>query len=698
MNMRNTFAWLCFSFCLSAAWIFRTQRSPRDVAPEATISIDASSPSSYKIPRTIFGTFLEPIGNSIYGGLWAELLENPSFEDNLWSARTIQKMIGDELPLARASELGLPLPWEPLDAKQGNRYEPRWNDAANSYRSLFLMGLPEQDVGVRQKIYLPVHRTLHYTGSLYAKYESGPRKIQVSIRQRDHAENVFARSAIVLSGNDWKRYEFFLDVEAGKIAVREPADFVIAVANETRVLVDEASLMPADNVAGLDPEIIAMAKAMKSPLLRFGGNFTSAYHWKDGIGPRDKRVSMLNISWGTPEYNTFGTDEFLRFCELIGARPQIALNLGSGTTEEAAGWVKYVNEHWDNHSGGLLWELGNELWGTFQVGYPTPQRVAERTKAFSEAVRKVDLSSRLIATGGDEDFYHDWNQAQLTHAEAFDYLSTHFVVTDDKLAHPNPSADFIAQADFALPVGLERKLREMHEQIQQDSQARDRVKTAFTEWLFWASGGNVPRYDNMGGAISTGGFLNMLMRVADIVPIADMTGIMEFGGIWKKRGRVFGAPAYWVFRMYSNTDASQTVETRTQVEKYDIQQGSVRLAAIPEVPYLDVVAARNDTGDRLTLFCVNRHLTLDINAHVSIAGFAPAADGSVQTLFASRIDDQNDDVHPEEVIPLTSQVKLQGAKLDYTFRHESVTVIEVRKKSQFPSWVEPATTVFAEGH
>src|SRR5881275_3633404 len=174
--MRNTFAWLCFSFCLSAAWIFRTQRSPRDVAPEATISIDASSPSSYKIPRTIFGTFLEPIGNSIYGGLWAELLENPSFEDNLWSARTIQKMISDEPGLARASELGLPLPWEPLDAKQGNRYEPRWNDAANSYRSLFLMGLPEQDVGVRQKVFLPVHRMLKYVGSLYAKYESGPRE------------------------------------------------------------------------------------------------------------------------------------------------------------------------------------------------------------------------------------------------------------------------------------------------------------------------------------------------------------------------------------------------------------------------------------------------------------------------------------------------------------------------------------------
>ena len=562
------------------------QGPARDTALEATITIDASKPASYKIPRTIFGTFLEPIGNSIYGGLWAELLQNPSFEDNLWNASAIQKMLSDEPPLARASDLGLPLPWEPLDAKQGNRYEPRWNDAANSYRSLFLMGLPDKQVGVRQKVFLPVHRMLKYVGRLYAKYQSGPREIEVSIRRRDHPEEVFARSKIPLTGNEWKRYEFRLDVEAGKIAPLEPADFVIAVGNESRVLVDQASLMPADNVDGMDPEIIAMAKAMKTPLLRFGGNFTSAYHWRDGTGPRDKRVSMLNIAWGMPEYNTFGTDEFLRFCELIGARPQIALNLGSGTPGEAAGWVKYVNEHWGEHAGGLLWELGNELWGTFQVGYPTRQRVAERTKAFSDAVREVDPNAKWIATGGDEDSYRDWNETQLTNAGAFAYLSTHFVVTDDRVQRQNSTADFIAQADFALPVGLERKLREMHKQTQENPQARDRVKTAFTEWLFWARQGDAPRYDNMGGAISTAGFLNMLMRVADIVPIADMTGIMEFGGIWKRRGGVFGAPSYWAFRMYSNANAVQVVEARTEVEKYDVEQGSIRLPSIPDVPYL----------------------------------------------------------------------------------------------------------------
>lgn len=670
-------------FCVGVSLVLAAgaQGPARDTALEATITIDASKPASYKIPRTIFGTFLEPIGNSIYGGLWAELLQNPSFEDNLWNASAIQKMLSDEPPLVRASDLGLPLPWEPLDAKQGNRYEPRWNDAANSYRSLFLMGLPDKQVGVRQKVFLPVHRMLKYVGRLYAKYQSGPREIEVSIRRRDHPEELFARSKIPLTGNEWKRYEFRLDVEAGKIAPLEPADFVIAVGNESRVLVDQASLMPADNVDGMDPEIIAMAKAMKTPLLRFGGNFTSAYHWRDGTGPRDKRVSMLNIAWGMPEYNTFGTDEFLRFCELIGARPQIALNLGSGTPGEAAGWVKYVNEHWGEHAGGLLWELGNELWGTFQVGYPTRQRVAERTKAFSDAVREVDPNAKWIATGGDEDSYRDWNETQLTNAGAFAYLSTHFVVTDDRVQRQNSTADFIAQADFALPVGLERKLREMHEQIQENPQARDRVKTAFTEWLFWARQGDAPRYDNMGGAISTAGFLNMLMRVADIVPIADMTGIMEFGGIWKRRGGVFGAPSYWAFRMYSNANAVQVVEARTEVEKYDVEQGSIRLPSIPDVPYLDVVAARNEAGDKLTLFCVNRHLTRDITARISVAGFAPGPEGFEQTLFAASIYDKNDEAHPEAVIPRERSLQWEGAEPECTFRHESVTVIELDRKN-----------------
>ena len=188
------------------------------------------------------------------------------------------------------------------------------------------------------------------------------------------------------------------------------------------MLIDQALLFPADNVDGLNPEAIEMAKALKMPLLRFGGNFISGYHWRDGVGPMDKRVSMLNTAWGQPEYNQFGTDEFLRFAKLIGAQPQFCLNMGSGTVEEAVDWVKYVNAKWGEKSGGLVWELGNELWGLGQIGYPPVEEVAERTREFSAAVRKADPNAIFIATGQDPDRYKEWNAAQLT--PALDFTNT----------------------------------------------------------------------------------------------------------------------------------------------------------------------------------------------------------------------------------------------------------------------------------
>ena len=676
MLLRKTsLIWLCV--VVSCGHV-AAQPAPA-ASPEFTIQVDASKRANYKIPRSIFGSFLEPIGNSTYNGLWAEILQNPSFEANRWDAKKISEMIAEEPPLTRSSEMALPLPWEPLDYKQGARYAPQWNDAANSYRSLLLMALPDTQSGVRQKVYLPVHRTLHYAGSVYVKHLSGPPEIEISLRERNSADQVLSAQKVPLSGSDWQKYEFKLDVPEHGLRPLQPADFVIAASDETRVLVDQASLVPRDAVDGMDPDMVAMARAMKTPIVRFGGNFTSAYHWRDGIGPLDKRVSMLNTAWGIPEYNQFGTGEFLRFCELIGAQPQIALNLGTGTPDEAADWVQYVNAHWGDKSGGLLWELGNELWGDFQVGYPTLPKVADRTRAFSEAVRKVDPKARLIATGADPDHFEEWNAAQLANApQAFNYLSTHFVVTTNSLVTHGASPDLIAKATFALPIELERKLREMHQQFQ-NSPGRDKILTAFTEWLFWASDDTAPRYDNMGGAIGTAGFLNMLLRNADIVPISDMTGIIEFGGIWKKRGRVFGVPAYWAFRLYSNADATQPVEVRSDGETYDVENGSTRLPNIRAVPYVDVVAALNASGDKLTLFCVNRDLTRDLPARIRIGGFRPRH-GTAHTLFAGSIYEKNDETDPEHIHPHDSTLEAVSPDLAYNFRHESVTVIELSNK------------------
>src|SRR6266550_3426562 len=198
---------------------------------DVTIRIDVSKPAEFRIPRSIFGTFLEPIGNSIYNGLWAQILQNPSFEDGLWSAKNVATMLAEDPPLARSSELSLPIPWEPLDYAQGARYAPQWGDAANSQRSLLLMALPQKQTGVRQEVYLPVHRTLHYMGSVYLKHLSGAREVEISFRERNQSDNVLAAQKIQMVGNDWREYKFALDLKRTQLRSLQEADFVISAGN-----------------------------------------------------------------------------------------------------------------------------------------------------------------------------------------------------------------------------------------------------------------------------------------------------------------------------------------------------------------------------------------------------------------------------------------------------------------------------------
>jgi alpha-N-arabinofuranosidase len=663
-------------FVLFAA-ILRGQITVDEPIPRvATIDVRAADLASVPIPRTIFGTFLEPIGNSTYNGLWAELLENPSFEAGLWSPEKISEMLRERPELRHASDLALPLPWQPLDPNQGNRYEVHCGDAANTWQSLRIFSVPGQPTGIKQQVYLPIHRTRDYEGSFYAKHLSGDAGITVSLRVRNQNE-VLTSQEVNVSDPSWTRYAFTLKVPAGKLHRLDPADFVVQLAGDERVDLDEFSLMPADAKSGLDPDAVALAKAMNTPLVRFGGNFTSSYHWTDGVGPRDKRRSMLNNSWGIPEYNSFGTDEFLEFCRQIGAQPQIALNLGSGTPDEAAAWVRYVDEHWSTHSG-LLWELGNELWGNWNLGYPTRDQLARRTLEFSKAIRMVDPTARLIATGADPEVFNSWNAIQLTNPPGtFDDISTHFVVGTGEVKLKGASPDFVDEAAFALPIELERKLREAQKQIDSTPGYAGKAHIAFTEWLFIGARNNAPDFRDTGGAIVTGGFLNMLMRNSDIVPISDMTGIMEFAGIWKKRSQVYATPSYYVFKLYANADASQPASVTTQSGSYSVAQGVARLPEIASVPYLDVVATVSRDDKTLTLFCVNRSLTTDIPAEIRLHDFPAAESAYVQTLSSSSLSDGNDELDPTRVAPKESSEAVQSGGWSHVFPHSSVTVISV---------------------
>ena len=233
----------------------------------------------------------------------------------------------------------------------------------------------------------------------------------------------------------------------------------------------------------------------------------------------------------------------------------------------------------------------------------------------------------------------------------------------------------MTQAAFALPVELGRKLREDQQQIDEHSAFAHRAHVAFTEWLFIGRRDGVPSFRNMGGAVDTAGFFNMLMRNADVVPVSDMTGIMEFAGIWKSRGQVYAAPGYYAFRMYSTAHPAQPVEAIADAGSYSVKNGVSRLPEIDNVPYLDVTAALDTSKKTLSLFCVNRSLDVDIPAEIAIKDFAATTNAEVQTLRSASISDENDDDDPERVVPVQNQEHVVKGRMRHIFPHESVTVI-----------------------
>lgn len=89
---------------------------------------------------------------------------------------------------------------------------------------------------------------------------------------------------------------------------------------------------PIPNDGGLRIDTLEALAKITPPALRWpGGNFAEYYHWRGATGPQDKRPKRYNVEWGIPEENSFGTHEYMRFCEAIGSEPYLVLNVASGT-------------------------------------------------------------------------------------------------------------------------------------------------------------------------------------------------------------------------------------------------------------------------------------------------------------------------------------------------------------------------------
>src|SRR5450432_1723333 len=188
---------------------------------------------------------------------------------------------------------------------------------------------------------------------------------------------------------------------------------------------DTNTIIP--NTHGVRNDVIAALKKLKIPNLRWpGGCFADTYHWKDGIGAKDKRPSIVNKWWGgVTEDNSFGTHDFLDMCERIGAEPYLSGNVGSGTVQELSQWVQYVNGEgispmsvWRKANGrDKPWHVryfgvGNEAWGC--GGNMTAEYYSNIYRQYATFMADWSNSDHLfrVASGANADDYH-WTEVMM---------------------------------------------------------------------------------------------------------------------------------------------------------------------------------------------------------------------------------------------------------------------------------------------
>ncbi len=203
--------------------------------------------------------------------------------------------------------------------------------------------------------------------------------------------------------------------------------------------VGAVSLMPADNIEGFRPEVVAALKQLRFGVLRFpGGNFVSAYEWRNGVGDIDKRPPIFDPVWHAVQPNDVGTDEFLTLCRLLGVDPYITVNAGFGDAWSARELVEYTNGaastpmgKWRAANGYPApyhvqwWGVGNEPWGDYQMGSMSLPQFELKHNLFAKEMRKVDPSIKLIAGGAMPDVMKGADQARRINGQYVpDYLSS----------------------------------------------------------------------------------------------------------------------------------------------------------------------------------------------------------------------------------------------------------------------------------
>jgi alpha-N-arabinofuranosidase len=510
---------------LSLSLVSAAQTAPVNVAIDAT-------KTGAPISKYIYGQFLEHGGDIVNTGVWSEMLVDRKFYYPVaTSAPTPPPIMGNAAGNPRFRRVPTRW-WAPIGGDDTVTMDTK---APFTGEQTPLVKLDAKTPHGFSQSGIAVRKGKAYVGRILLSGSAGAVVKVTLIWGKDAAD----RQSVTIGKLGAAYGKFPLRYTAA--ADSDDATLEIAGTGAGSFHVGTVSLMPADNIEGFRPEVVAALKQMRFGVLRFpGGNFVSSYEWRYGVGEIDKRPPIFDPVWHAVQPNDVGTDEFLTLCRLLGVDPYITVNAGFGDAWSARELVEYTNGaattpmgKWRAANGHAqpynvkLWGVGNEPWGDYQMGSMSLPQFELKHNLFAKEMRKVDPSIKLIAGGAMPDVMEgadqsrringqyvpdylssaDWTgQMLLNCLDNIDMVSEHYYAsgtehTDMKLQKKvpiNPPLSFI-EWQRAPAVQVRAKYEHYQEYLKRIPALRAKpVPIAIDEWAYFGGGQNsyktVPAY------------------------------------------------------------------------------------------------------------------------------------------------------------------------------------------------------------
>jgi len=474
------------------------------------------------------------------------------------------------------------------------------------------------------------------------------------------------------------------------------------------IWVGEDSKIP--NVGGIRKALVDHMRQIKAPVVRWpGGCFADSYDWRDGIGPRAQRPVRTNFWANVPslwkaadgpqkyEPNTFGTAEFMRFCQLCGSKPYLAANLRSLTPTDFYQWVEYCNSPAGSTSlaktraadgspepfGVTYWGIGNESWGC--GGDFRPEDYAIEFRRFIAWVPDFGLKLQFIGSGPGaaiDDPQVEWTRGFLERLVAKSKrmldrlygLSLHYYCWT---AGKGDSIDFTLDDWYQLlwQADVMDSLLDKHWSAMGEYDPEHKVKLVVDEWGAWHRGPAIdPRYlfsypPSMRDALVTGITLDIFNRHAQKLAMCNDAQLVNcIHSVFLAREDRFAAtPVFHVFDMYQAHQGGQSLRFISDAPSISYGSGKTLWG---------LAGSASLHGKTLVITVVNPHASEERTVEVALRG-ASAQSGKATVLASADIHAHNDFDHPQAVEPSSAPANVSGSSFAWTFKPASVTKLEI---------------------